>query len=136
MEKISQHPNTFYRVSLKAVIRDGAGRILVVKENGSEWTLPGGGWDHGESERDCLMRELLEEVGYGGDFTYRPIATQSFYMPHRQAWLLWVVYEVTIPNLEAAQFSVGVDADAIAWMEPTVFAEPASEGQQWIYENV
>lgn len=59
-------PTTFYRVSLKAVIRDEEGKILVVKENGSNWTLPGGGWDHGESERDALARELYEEVNFEG----------------------------------------------------------------------
>ena len=65
----SQYPNTFYRVSLKAVIRDSDGRVLVNKEQDSTtWNLPGGGWDHGESEFEALARELKEEIGYDGEY--------------------------------------------------------------------
>ena len=67
----SQYPNTFYRVSVKAIIRDNEGRILVNKEgSSSSWGLPGGGWDHGETEREALARELEEEIGYTGHLTH------------------------------------------------------------------
>ena len=136
MEKISQHPNTFYRVSLKAVIRNSRGEVLVVKEGSSDWSLPGGGWDHGETERDCLARELHEEVGYRGTFSFRPIATQPMYMPHKLAWLLWIVYEVTIPDVDNVSFTVGHDAEEIAWRTPASFATPAAESERWIYNNL
>lgn len=53
-----------FRVSLKAVIRNAAGELLVVKEKGqTHWNLPGGGMDHGESYHEALARELQEEIG-------------------------------------------------------------------------
>ena len=67
MSQQSQYPSTFYRVSLKAVIRDDQGRVLVNKEGSMDtWSLPGGGWDHGETEHEAIARELYEELGYRG----------------------------------------------------------------------
>lgn len=129
-------PTTFYRVSLKAVIRDGAGRVLVVKENQADWSLPGGGWDHGESEHEALARELFEEVGFRGEFTSQIFTTATFWLAHRESWLLWLVYEVTIDNFDAQAFSVGADADAIAWMYPTEFKSLSTGTARWISRNL
>lgn len=129
-------PNTFYRVSLKAVIKDAEGRILVVKEDSDTWSLPGGGWDHGESEHDALARELREEVGFTGDFTSKIIATEPRWMSHRQVWLLWLVYDIGIDNLNKDDFTVGADADEIAWMYPAEFEHANTKAGQWIYGNL
>ena len=57
-----------YRISLKALIYNDAGQILVVKEiNRTYWDLPGGGMDYDEDFESSLKRELYEEVGYKGD---------------------------------------------------------------------
>jgi 8-oxo-dGTP diphosphatase len=56
-------PSPFYRVSVKALIFDADGRLLVVQEPDGFWELPGGGWEHGETLRGCLTRELAEELG-------------------------------------------------------------------------
>jgi 8-oxo-dGTP pyrophosphatase MutT (NUDIX family) len=51
-----------YRVSAKAIIiREN--KILLVKETGNWWSLPGGGIDHGETVVTALSRELSEELG-------------------------------------------------------------------------
>ena len=42
------YPNTFYRVSVKALIKNEQDQVLVIKENQDTWSLPGGGLDHGE----------------------------------------------------------------------------------------
>ena len=61
-----------YRISLKALIYNDAGQILVVKEiNRTYWDLPGGGMDYDEDFESSLKRELLEEVGYKGDLRYQ-----------------------------------------------------------------
>lgn len=35
-----------------------------VGPNGKQWTLPGGGIDHGEDPSDAAVREVAEETGY------------------------------------------------------------------------
>lgn len=132
-EHQSQYPNTFYRVSLKAVIRNERGEVLVNKEQDSTtWNLPGGGWDHGETEHDALARELLEEVGYTGGFTATPFATATFWLESKQAWLLWIVYEVVTEN---SNFSAGTDSSEVTFIDSKDFKEATSFEERWIYEN-
>jgi 8-oxo-dGTP pyrophosphatase MutT (NUDIX family) len=52
-----------YRVSIKAIIKDSAERILLVREKSGLWELPGGGLKHRENIPDALQRELKEELG-------------------------------------------------------------------------
>lgn len=130
----SQYPDTFYRVSLKAVIRDAQGRVLVNKERDSDtWNLPGGGWSHHESERDALARELYEEVGYTGNFDAKPYTTAVFWLESKQAWLLWIVYEVTVDKLS---FSIGSDSSEIAFIEPSQLSDAKSPAEQWIFAHL
>lgn len=131
---ISQYPTTFYRVSLKAVIRNEKGEVLVNKEQDSDtWNLPGGGWDHGETEREALARELHEEVGYTGGFTAKPFATATFWLESKQAWLLWVVYDVTPENND---FSAGIDSSEVTFINPKNLKDATSFEEQWICENL
>ncbi len=51
-----------------AVVRDGAGRVLVARRpdrahQGGRWEFPGGKVEPGEGVREALVRELREEVG-------------------------------------------------------------------------
>ena len=57
-------PDTFYRVSVKAVIWNAERtRVLFCKEANGMWECPGGGLDWGESAEQCIIRELKEEMG-------------------------------------------------------------------------
>lgn len=63
--------DSLFRISLKAYIENDKGEVLVVKERGRDWwDLPGGGMEHGENVKEALARELKEEVGYEGEFSY------------------------------------------------------------------
>lgn len=131
--QISKYPSTFYRVTLKAVIRDDEGRVLVVKEHDSDaWNLPGGGWDHGETEREALARELYEEVGYEGDFHYRFFKTGVFWLKSKQAWMLWIVYDVKTENMI---FSPGVDCSEISFVHVAELGDTSTE-EGWIKEHL
>jgi len=96
-----KYPNTFYRVSVKALIRNNKDEVLVVKEHQDKWELPGGGLDHGESIYDGLKRELLEELGITNDFkeVFNKIETQ--YMPSRpdkelDFWKMSMYFDIEI----------------------------------------
>lgn len=57
-----------YRVSIKAIITNDNGGILLLNEEGEGWELPGGGLEQGENSREALERELIEETGYSVDW--------------------------------------------------------------------
>jgi len=56
-------PENYYRVSIKPLVFDGEGRLLVGQNSDGFWTMLGGGWDHGETWQDCIRREAKEEFG-------------------------------------------------------------------------
>jgi len=53
----------FYRVSVKGIVIDQEGRVLLAREKDGSWDMLGGGLDHGEDPRVCLVREVQEETG-------------------------------------------------------------------------
>jgi len=57
-----------YRISVKAVIKDDGGRVLLLREEDGSWELPGGGLEHGEDPKEALTREITEETGYSVDW--------------------------------------------------------------------
>ena len=48
--------------SAHALIRDGGGRILLVRNTSGRWLLPGGGVEPGESPAQAVRRECREEL--------------------------------------------------------------------------
>ncbi|MER7514808.1 NUDIX domain-containing protein [Streptomyces sp. NPDC126499] len=50
--------------SVTAVVRDAAGRLLLIHKTDNDlWALPGGGHDIGERIADTAVREVEEETG-------------------------------------------------------------------------
>jgi len=46
------------------LVRDGSGRVLLVEPTYKpNWEIPGGAVDEGESPRECVVREVREELG-------------------------------------------------------------------------
>ncbi len=68
LEALADHrPTSVQRVAAYALVRR-AGHVLLTRISArgfhsGQWTLPGGGIDHGESPRAALAREVLEECG-------------------------------------------------------------------------
>jgi 8-oxo-dGTP pyrophosphatase MutT (NUDIX family) len=125
------YPTTVYRVSLKAVIRNEKGEVLVVKENSNNWDLPGGGIDHGESDTEGLRRELMEEVAYEGNFSASLAGIQTFFIEKHDTWGIWVVYNI---KTETNDFGVGPDASEIAFTDPNVFRDSDKLSERLIYK--
>lgn len=52
-----------YPVSIKGIFTAPDGRVVLLKNDRDEWELPGGRIDEGETPRQCLAREVVEELG-------------------------------------------------------------------------
>jgi len=109
-----------YRVSLKCLVKNPDGQVLVVRETGRHcWDLPGGGMDHGEDIKSAIAREMSEEVSFSGDFTYRIINVEEpkHLQPHN-FWQIRLIFEVT-PKI--FDFSAGIDGDEVSFINPLEF---------------
>ena len=118
-----------YRVTIKALIRNQKGEILMVdepEEIGGQYSLPGGGYEYGESAHDCLKRELQEEIALKTDFKERLIHQQSRPFPGTDTWIMWLTYEITYDELD---FSVGKDAADVKWVSPDQINDQEMLGQ-------
>ena len=62
--RLEQIDDSLYRVAVRALIV-ADNKMLAVKEvdGGDWWAIPGGGVEYGESLKDCLLREIKEEIG-------------------------------------------------------------------------
>lgn len=89
-----------YRISVKAIIRNSAGDVLLGRERDGSWELPGGGLEHGEDPKAALRREITEETGFTAIWiSERPVAfwtiTKEVGSP-TLTWFAFVAYEVKI----------------------------------------
>lgn len=123
-------PNTFYRVSVKALVQGGHNTILVVKESQDAWSLPGGGLDHGEDPLACLKRELHEELAVTQIGTANLYTTTTFYLKERQTWLLWLVYTV---ELELQHFKLGKGVTDALFIDPESLQHSGDVFEQAVY---
>ncbi|MPZ27174.1 MAG: NUDIX domain-containing protein [Micromonosporaceae bacterium] len=78
-----------FPVSVKGVVfREG--RVLLLRNERDEWELPGGKLDLGEDPATCVVREIVEEVGW--DVTIGPILDAWQYHIHDGVDVLIVTY--------------------------------------------
>jgi len=89
-------PNCYYRVSVKALIINDEGKILVVNERGTGWDLPGGGLDWGEDTLTALKRELREELGCSAKIDEQPIMIAPSNINPLNQHVLWIVYRAEV----------------------------------------
>ena len=55
--------NTTYPVSIKGIFAAPCGRVVLLKNERDEWELPGGRIEPDETPRQCVAREVMEELG-------------------------------------------------------------------------
>lgn len=85
---IHRKSDYLFRMSIKCLIKNKDGMVLVVKESGRTWwDLPGGGMDHGETIKEAMARELYEEVSLTGDFNHRLLTIENpTFLAHANVW--------------------------------------------------
>ncbi len=134
MTKYGKYPEAFYRVSVKAVIRNDAGDVLCVTESERDmWELPGGGLDHGETIEQGLARELEEEIGYTGKFTYTFADATPLYEDMSERCMCYIAFNVTLERPEA--ITPGIDVFQMEYKDPTQFTTVGYRGGQMIYKH-
>ena len=94
-------PDCYYRVSVKALVLNEAGKFLLCKDSSGKWELPGGGLDHGEEIKDGLRREIKEEM----DLEIVFIADKPCYFltvldEENNEWICNVLFETKLKNLD------------------------------------
>jgi ADP-ribose pyrophosphatase YjhB (NUDIX family) len=98
-----------YRVSVKALISNPRGQILLVKEDDDPWWgLPGGGMEHGETIEQALRREIREEMGVEvAELAKHPTFAWTFHATYAdgtpERYVLWLVYEAKLAAEPAAE---------------------------------
>jgi len=93
-------PNSFYRISVKALILDEKKRFLLTLEDNGAWELPGGGLDFNETSQECLIREIKEEMGIDViSINKNPSYFITVQHSKGKHWIANIVYEVVVKNL-------------------------------------
>ncbi len=107
------------RVAAYAVCTDADAVLLArwTSPRGPEWTLPGGGLDHGEDPADAAVREVHEETGYAVRLD-RLLTVHSFRMILPDAPVdfhgIQIVYAATVIGGEL-RYELDGSTDMAAW---------------------
>jgi ADP-ribose pyrophosphatase YjhB (NUDIX family) len=100
------------------------GELLLARfigHRGFEWTLPGGGLEHGEDPRDAVVREVEEETGYQVAIERLLLADSARRTFSRGRWRtadhhgVRIFYTVRITG-GALRYEVGGTTDLAAWV--------------------
>jgi len=100
-----------------ALIRDNAGRVLLVRKRGTAaFMQPGGKRDAGESNIAALSREIVEELGCCVDQrTARPLGEFNCASANEPGFALHAaVYAVSIEGAIRPQAEI----DEVVWVDP------------------
>lgn len=95
--------NAWYRISVKALIYNSNGKILLMKEKSWVWDFPGGWLDHWENPIEWLKRELHEEMWLKSiDIQSQPSAFITTHKPRSKSrpWIANVFYETKVENFD------------------------------------
>lgn len=107
-----------FALSIKVVIRDDAGRCLLLlrsqssKGSPGKWEFPGGKVESGENFDVALLREVAEETGLTVSLEHVVGATE-FELPGRK-----VAYLILTGRLESGQVRLSSEHVDFAWLAP------------------
>lgn len=91
----------YYRVSVKGIVVDDDGRILLSREDDGWWDMLGGGLHHGEDPIEGLRREIREETGL--EVTYVSPSPKYFVTGPRRSrpdiFIANPIYEIKLADM-------------------------------------
>jgi mutator protein MutT len=87
-------------VSVKGVVVDSGGRVLLLRNERAEWELPGGRLEVGETPEQCVVREISEECGWAAEAG--PLLDVWVYEPIPGGRVLIVTYGCRVLDTETA----------------------------------
>jgi len=120
------YPSTIYRVTVKGIIKNKSGLILATRDDGeTEFELPGGGVEHGETIHAALTRELREEFGFSGEFRLGQLFHVNTNFKDgmwRMALMFWLeIEDESLFKINKFELGCG-EAAEVAWVQPEVLA--------------
>lgn len=90
----------YYRVSIKGIVIDDMGRILLARESDGTWDMLGGGLDHDEDPIAGLKREIQEETGLRVTKIWpEPKYFVTAYKASHNVYIANVVYQIELADL-------------------------------------
>lgn len=95
--------NSWYRISIKALIFNKEWEILLCKENTWLWDFPWGWLDHWEEYDICLKRELKEETWLEViEIGRMPMCFVAVHKANstKRPWIANICFEVKLKNLD------------------------------------
>lgn len=133
MKPYGKYPQNFYRVSVKAIIKDKDGLVFAVWDKDGFWNLPGGGVDHGEDVVTALHREIKEEVGFDGDFNMAYNGALTYYSPSVDYCLMQLFYDIS--SLDYSILVKNISAELKSkFIDPSKLKESSNIAEQFIYK--
>ena len=124
--------NTYYRGTIKAVIRNNDGSVLVVKESSDFIDLPGGGIDHGETYKEAMQRELAEEINYKGDFTMKLAGSEVLERKDGSGYIIFIIFNVILSSPYIP--TLGDDTTEVLFIDPVQYKDEKDRSLQMIYK--
>jgi 8-oxo-dGTP diphosphatase len=109
-------------IGTSAVIRDAAGRVLLVQRaadvryGAGQWCFPCGYVEWGEDIRTAAAREVLEEAGVEVEIGNVLQVASNFHEPDKPTVGVWFSARLRDPTTIPR---AGDDAAAVGWFDPT-----------------
>jgi len=111
----------YYRVSVKALIVNDEGKLLLAKESDGTWDFLGGGLDHNEDPAVALKREIHEETGLQvTNISLLPRYFITAERPEKNTFVANVFYETWVRNLD---FTPSHECEELRYLSPQEIRE-------------